>query len=204
MVGPPLADGCQLVRPSVGIYIGPRLGAQIGMRSPQRLAHNWPNKVIVKLTVGPLQVLFACPTMGQRSILVRFLFVYISARYWERKAALNQCNGWQMVWPSMLSYILPRSARCMEPSIVTTYFYFLATWLPLVVITEYKLQMHIIIIKLCLPVVVKVTKNICFMRELDFYPLYFLESFRSCEAKHKSYVLSLTGTNMADFRFNCR
>ena len=31
------------------------LGAQIGMRSPQRLANGWPNNVIVKLTVGPLQ-----------------------------------------------------------------------------------------------------------------------------------------------------
>ena len=50
--GPPLVDCC---RPSVGIYIGPLLGAQIGMRSLQWLANGWPNNVIVKLTVVPLQ-----------------------------------------------------------------------------------------------------------------------------------------------------
>ena len=51
LVGPPLSDGCHLGRPSVGIYIGLLLGAQIGMRSPQRVANGWPNKSIVKITV---------------------------------------------------------------------------------------------------------------------------------------------------------
>ena len=55
LIGPPLADGCYFGRPSVSIYIGPLLGAQIGMRSPQRLANGWAKNFIVKLTVGPLQ-----------------------------------------------------------------------------------------------------------------------------------------------------
>ena len=63
------ADGCYFCRSSVGIYIGPRLGAQIRMRSLQRLANGWPNDVIVKLTVGPLQGPLASPTMNQCSLL---------------------------------------------------------------------------------------------------------------------------------------
>ena len=104
LVGPPLADGCQLGRPPVGIYIGPRLGAQIGMRSPQRLAHGWPNNVIDQLTVGPLQLLFACPTMGQRSILVRVAVgIYVGPLLEAQGGPQVNAIGWQLVGPSMLS-----------------------------------------------------------------------------------------------------
>ena len=141
------------------------------MRSPQRLANGWPSNVIVKLNVGPLQGMFACPTMGQRSILVWFLLVYISARYWKRIAALNHATVGKMVGPSILDLTAVGQLHATQH-----YAYLLqlwAIWLPLVVITEYKLKMYIIIIKLCLIVVVKVTENISFMWELTFYPLSF-------------------------------
>ena len=84
-----------IYRPAVGSANRHAVATTVGTRLAQqryRQTNCWP-----------IAGMFACPTMGQRSILVRFLLVYISARYWERKAALSQCNGWQMVGPSLLS-----------------------------------------------------------------------------------------------------
>ena len=67
LVGPPLSDGCSFGWPTFGIYISSLLEEQIGSRLPQRLAHGWPNNIIVKFSGDPLQMPLACPTMGQCS-----------------------------------------------------------------------------------------------------------------------------------------
>ena len=77
-------------RPSVGIYIGPLLGAQIDMRSPKRWANVWPNNVIVKLTVVPPLAdgcYFGRPSVG--ICIGPMLGVQIGMRFLQRLI-----NGW--------------------------------------------------------------------------------------------------------------
>ena len=57
----------------------------------------WLNNVIGKLIVGPLQGMLACPIMGQRSILVRFILLYIGSLLGAQsgpRATQRLANGW--------------------------------------------------------------------------------------------------------------